>query len=542
MSNSDVTPTATRRSGTDPHEQVVLAIDLGTGGPKTAYVNLAGEVLDQEHRRVPIVTAPDGTATEDANDWWDAVTASARTLAERGVARPDQIVAVACTGQWGSTVPVGADGIPVGDCILWLDQRAHRLAAKQLGGPLAVEGYRPRVALEFIRRTGGAPSPLGNDPMGQRLWIRHEQPDVYAAAKYLMEPVDYLNMRLTRRAAATQASMLASFLTDNRTLDTVRYDPLLCDFAGTDINKLPELLPIRSVVGGVLPDVADALGIPAATPVVTGLPDLHAATLGSGGVSNFHGHLSISTSAWVGCHTPTKRTSLMRQMATVPSALAGQYVLVNNHDCGGASMEWLLDMVVSPDDGLTSGSPSLKDLDALAGKVAPGADGVMFAPWLKGMRSPAADTAVRAAFLNIGIDSGRPQMVRAVLEGVAHQVRWLLEVSEDVVKHPIVDLRGIGGGAQSDVWCQIHADVIGRPISRIADPLVANVRGMGLFGGIATGLLDPADVAACASIDRVFRPDPDASALYEERHKEFIGLHKELKGVAHRLHRITHAH
>ncbi|UDY34693.1 xylulokinase [Dermatobacter hominis] len=525
---------------TDHHQQVVLAIDLGTGGPKTSYVSLAGEVLDHDHRRVTIRTGPDGSAVEDATEWWDAVVASAQLLSERGTARADQIVAVACTGQWGSTVPVGADGQPVGDCILWLDQRARKLAARQLGGTLAVEGYRPRVVVEFIRRTGGAPSPLGNDPMGQRLWIRHEQPDVYARTAHFMEPVDFLNLRLTGEVAASQASMLASFLTDNRVLDAVSYDPLLARYAGTDIDRLPPLRPIRSVVGGVLPDVADELGIPAGTPVVTGLPDLHAATLGSGAVTDFHGHLSISTSAWVGCHTHTKRTSLMNQMATFPAALEGQYVLVNNHDCGGASMEWLLDMVVAPDDGLTPGAtPTLKDLDDLASKVAPGADGVMFAPWLKGMRSPNADTAVRAAFLNIGIDAGRPQMVRAVLEGVAHQIRWLLEVSEQVLKHPIVDLRGIGGGAQSDVWCQIHADVIGRPVHRVAQPLVANVRGAALFAGLVTGRLDVRDVAACATVDRVFRPDPDAAALYQDRHQEFVGLHKELKGVAHRLHRIT---
>lgn len=521
-------------------EQVVLAIDLGTGGPKTAYVALDGTIVDHEHRRVDVHTAPDGTATEDATQWWDAIVESCEVLSGRGTVATDQIVAVTCTGQWGSTVPVDREGELAGDCILWLDQRAHALAARQLGGRLAVEGYRPRVAMEFIRRTGGAPSPLGNDPMGQRLWICHEQSEVERRTAWYMEPVDYLNLRFTGTVAASQASMLASFLTDNRRLDTVTYDALLCGFAGVDPARLPPLRPIRSVVGEVLPVVADELGIPAGIPVVTGLPDLHAATLGSGAVGDFHGHLSISTSAWVGCHTREKRTSLMNQMATVPSALADRYVLVNNHDCGGASMEWLLDMVVAADDGLSVGaSPTLSDLDRVAGKVAPGADGVMFAPWLKGMRSPAADTAVRAAFLNIGIDTGRPQMIRAVLEGVAHQLRWILEVSEKVVRHPLHDLRAIGGGAQSDVWCQIHADVIGRPIHRVEAPLVANVRGAALFAGLVTGRLQESELTGCANVDRVFTPDPDASALYDRRHQEFVGLYKELKGVAHRLHRLT---
>ena len=444
---------------------------------------------------------------------------------------------MACTGQWGSTVPVDRDGRPAGPCLLWLDQRGRHLAARQLGGRMAVQGYRPRVALEWIRRSGGAPSPEGNDPMGHRLWIRHEQPDVYARTAVFLEPIDYLNLRLTGRVAATQATMLLSWLTDNRSLDATAYDPVLVKLSGTDPDRLPPLLPIRSVVGDVTDDVADQLGVPRRTPVVTGLPDLHTATLGSGAVSDHHGHLSISTSAWVGCHVPDKRTSLSNQMATVPSALPGRYVLANNHDSGGASMEWLRDLVVAPDDGLGRGDPSLSDLDRLAAAVPAGAAGVMFAPWLKGERSPVADTAMRASFLNIGIDTGRAEMVRAVMEGVAHQVRWLLEVSEQVVRHPLRDLRVVGGGAQSDVWCQIHADVFGRPIHRVEQPLVANVRGAALFAGLVTGRLGLPDLESKAAVDRVFRPDPAAAAVLDRRHDEFVRLHAALRGVSHRLNR-----
>ena len=362
-------------------------------------------------------------------------------------------------------------------------------------------------------------------------------PDVDARTAVFMEPVDYLNLRFTGRVAATQVTMLLSWLTDNRRLDATTYDPLLLRMSGTDPDRLPPLLPVRSVVGGVLDDVADELGIPRGIPVVTGLPDLHTATLGSGAVGDHHGHLSISTSAWVGCHSPTKRTSLANQMATVPAALPGRYVLANNHDCGGASLEWLRDQVVAPDDGLGRGEPTLQDLDRVAGSVPVGARGVMFAPWLKGERSPVSDTRMRASFLNVGIDTGRPEMVRAVLEGVAHQLRWILETSEQLVRHPLRDLRAIGGGAQSDVWCQVHADVIGRPIHRVEQPLVAHVRGAALFAGLVTGRLDVADLSSRARVDRVFRPDPDAAEVLDARHGEFVQLHKALRGVSHRLNR-----
>lgn len=526
-----------RSSGSGEQDDVVLAIDLGTGGPKTAYVALSGEVIDHEHRRVELRVLPGGGAVEDPAEWWAAVLASAAALAERAAVAPDRIVAVACTGQWGSTIPVDEGGEAAGPCMLWLDQRGRELAAHQLGGFLAVEGYRPRAAMEWIRRAGGAPSPEGNDPLGHRLWIRTREPDVYARTAVFLEPIDYLNLRLCGRVAATQATMTLSWLTDNRHLDAGRYDPRLLRLAGEDGTRLPALQPIRSVVGEVGAEVAGQLGIPTGTPVVSGLPDLHSATLGSGAVADFHGHLSISTSAWVGCHTPDKRTSLANQMATVPSALPGRYVLANNHDCGGVSLEWLRDRVVAPDDGLGRGEPTLPDLDRVAGGVPAGAGGVLFAPWLKGERSPVSDTAMRASFLNLGIDTGRAELVRAVLEGVAHQLRWILDASEKVVRHPLHDLHVVGGGARSDVWCQIHADVLNRPLHRVEQPLLANVRGAALFAGLVLGRLAPDELGGRARIERVFTPDPTAVAVHHEMHAAFVALTKSQKRMYHRLNR-----
>ncbi len=521
--------------GAPSPDDVVFAVDLGTGGPKVAYVSLAGEIVDHEHRRVEMRTLPDGGAVEDPDQWWSAIVESARRLAARGVVPPERVIAAACTGQWGSTVPVDAGGSAVGDCLLWLDHRGRALARGRLGGGPTIAGYRPRAAVEWIRRAGGAPSPEGNDPLGHRLWLRRHDPGVYAETAVFLEPVDYVNLRLTGRAAATQATMTLSWLTDNRTLDAVDYDPVLVELAGADAGRLPELLPIRSIVGPLTDGAARELGLPPGIPVVAGLPDLHSAALGSGAVADHHGHVVIGTSAWVGCHTPRKRTSLAHQMATVPAAVADRYVLANNHDTGGMSLEWLRDRVVAPGDGLGTGTPTLADLDEVAARVAPGAGGVVFAPWLKGERSPVADTEMRASFLNLGIDSGRAEMIRAVLEGVAHQVRWMLDASEKVVRRPLRDLRVVGGGAGSDVWCQIHADVLGRPLHRVAQPLLANVRGAALFAGLVTGRLDLAAVEAAAPVDRTFTPDRDAAALYDGRHRAFVGIHRSQRRWYHRL-------
>ncbi len=514
----------------------ILVVDLGTGGPKTALVALSGEVIGAVHRRVEPRVGADGSAVQDATSWWGAVVDGARELVESHSADAARLAAVAVTGQWGSTVPVDDDGEPVGDAMLWMDSRGRELARTALGGPIAIEGLAPRKAFEWIRRSGGAPSTEGNDPLGHRLWIQHREPDVYRRTATFLEPIDFITSRFCGHVAASPVSMLLSWLTDNRRLGGARYDPVLVGLAGADPARLPTLTPVSSVMGTVLADVADDLGIPRDLPVVTALPDLHTAALGSGAVGMYEAHLSISTSAWVGCHTPDKRTSIRHQMATVPSALPGRYVLANNHETAGVCVEWARGLLVLADDGLTRPTAdSLADLDAVASTAAPGSGGVLFAPWLNGERSPVADTHLRAGFHNLSLSTTRAEVVRSVLEGVAHNARWLVEASESFLRRPFGPMRVIGGGAESDVWCQIHADVINRPLHRVARPLLVNVVGGAFFAGLVLGLLDEADIAARVEIDRVFDPDPAARRTHDLLHAEFVRLHKTEKAMYRRL-------
>ncbi len=220
-------------------DAAVLAIDLGTGGPKVALVSLAGEVLGAEHRRVPTTVVEGGGATQDPAHWWEAIADAAGALAEAQVVHPERVVAVACTGQWGSTVPVDAGGQPAGECLLWFDRRGRRWSQRATGGPVAVDGYALGKAAVWITHAGGAPSTEGNDPLGHRLWLRHEAPEVDRRTATFMEPVDYLNLRLTGRLAATQVSMLAWWLTDNRRTDARDYDPRLLALARVEADRLP---------------------------------------------------------------------------------------------------------------------------------------------------------------------------------------------------------------------------------------------------------------------------------------------------------------
>ena len=202
-------------------ERFVLSVDLGSGALKVGAVSLTGEIAAVADRGYETERLPGGGAIQDAAEWWRMVRELARSVLARIPA--EQVAAVSCTGQWASTIPVDESGEPVGACVMWLDTRGARRSREVIGGPLM--GYSPRALATWIRHTGGVPSPFGGDPVSHMLHLERDEPEVAAAARWYLEPVDYLTMRFTGRAAATHASMSGAWLTDNRRLDRLEYDP-----------------------------------------------------------------------------------------------------------------------------------------------------------------------------------------------------------------------------------------------------------------------------------------------------------------------------
>jgi xylulokinase len=496
-----------------PH---VIAVDQGTTGIKVGRVDVAtGAVAWSGAAELTTDFGPDGAATQDAEQWW----ALTKDLVRR--AATGDVVAVACTGMWSSTVPVDADGAPVGPARTWYDTRGRGHTRAVIGGPVA--GFNPNAALRWLRKTGAAPSASGGDPIGHMLHLQAEG----STARWFLEPVDLLNMRFTGIAAASHASMTGAWLTDNRRLDVLDYDDDLVRRAGVDRGRLPPLVRTGDVVGTVKPDVAADLGLPPTARVVTGLPDLHSATVGVGAVGLFEAHLAISTSAWIGVPVPFKKTDITHQIASIPGLRPGEYLVANNHETAGRCLQWLRDALFP--------MSSYDDVVALAARSPAGARGVLFAPWLLGERSPVEDRRARAGFHNVGIDVTGADLARAVLEGVAMNARWLHEHVERFCKRTLDPIRIFGGGAVSDLWCQIHADVLDRTIERVAAPRDAGLRGAALFAALSLGLTGWDDVATLAPVERVFAPDPANRSTYDRLFAEYPGLYTSQRKMFRRL-------
>jgi xylulokinase len=530
------TPTlVTEKAAKSP---VIFAIDLGTSGPKVALVSAQGEILASCREETSTIFLPGGGAEQRPEEWWLAIVRATARLIEQNNAFLTKIAVISCTSQYSTTVAVDRSGVPLMNAINWRDTRGAPYVKEIVSGLIRFQGYGLLKLSKWIRRTGGAPARSGKDSLAHILYLQRERPEIYQAAYKFLEPKDHLNQRLTGRFAATQDSINLTWVTDNRDIANIHYDEELLALAGVERDKLPDLVGTTEIIGTLQPGPAAELGLPAGLSVVGGTTDAQSAAIGSGAVRDYEGHLYLGTSSWISCFAPFKKTDLLHNMATLPSAIPGRYSVADEQECAGACLTYLRDNLIFSNDELAVGSCPAKPyeiFDKVAAAVPAGSDRVLFLPWMYGERTPIEDHSVRGGFLNLSLRTPRTHLVRAVMEGVAYNSRWLLECVERFCGRQFPWLNAIGGGAGSDVWCQIFADVMNRTIRQVKDPLQANTRGAGLVGSVALGLTSFADISSRTEIARTFEPNPAHRAIYDELFREFLKSYRNNKAMFGRL-------
>ncbi len=518
----------------------VLTIDLGTSGPKVAIFTDRGELVDYERGDVEILLLPGGGAEQRPEDWWNSIKGCIQRLMAKDLVPVESIVAVSCTTQWSGTVPVDKDGEPLSNAIIWMDSRGAPYIEELMAGPIKIEGYNIFKLFRYLRLTGGVPGHTGKDSLAHILYLKGEHPEIYGKAHKLLEPKDYLNARLTGHFAASFDSITLHWLTDNRKIENVTYNNWLLKTAGVDRDKLPELKRAVDVLGQLRPEIAAELGLSEKTQVIAGTPDMHSAAIGSGAVRDYDGHLYVGTSSWLQCFVPFKKIDLFHNMSSLPSAIPGRYFLANEQECAGACLEFLKNNIIYHEDELLADAdlPDVfKLFDRIVGRVPPGSEGVVFTPWLVGERTPVDDHHVRGGLHNLSLHNTREHMIRAVFEGVALNTRWLHRAVEKYIRRPLDNINFIGGGAKSTEWCQIFADVLGRTIRQVKDPMLAGPRGAAFLALVALGEMTFDDVAKRVQIAETFEPDPANLDLYDGLFREFTELYKRNRKINARLSR-----
>jgi xylulokinase len=523
---------------TETSTPVVLAVDLGTSGMKVALITARGQVLGWETQPIGLTLTPDGGAEQSPEEWWQAFTSTARRLIARDLAPRETIKAICCSTQGEGTVPVDRDGNALMNCILWMDMRGAPYLQRQVRGLINVAGADVVKLLRWIRLTGGMPSLTGKDPAAHMLLVRERFPDVYERTYKFLNVLDYVNLRLTGRFAATFDSILTSWVTDNRNPNDIRYHDALINTSGIDADKFPEIVSCATILGNVKSEVAEALGLSPDVKVVAGAIDNTAAAVGSGAVADFLPHLYIGTSSWMAAHVPFKKTDISSSLASVPCALPDRYLLTALQATAGGNLNFLRDNILYHKDELLQEAHTpdvFKIMDQIAARVPAGSNGVIYTPWIWGERAPVEDRNLRAGLYNISLNNTREDIIRAFLEGVAFNTRWLLKPVEKFMGRSVQQINLAGGGGNSDVWCQIFADVLNVEVRQVQDPIQANARGAAFIAGVGLGAIGFGDVPQLVTFKRTYQPTSQHRVVYDDRYEVFVAIYRRMKDVYHQL-------
>jgi xylulokinase len=502
----------------------ILAYDVGTGGVKAVLT----EFRDAQVQEVGKAFVPydvhypkPGQAEQDPVEWWRAIALSTQHLLTSTGLAPEQISCLTFCTQMLGIVPVDQRGTVLHPAIIWLDSRgeaqAQRLMRKFLG---------PSV---FAILAGCAAT--GKDVVPKWLWLAEHDSALVARTLYYLDVAGYLVQRCTGRMVMdwTAASVTGLFDMKNK-----RWDNLLFRLFGVARDKVAPLVRPDEQVGALTLQAASELGLIAGTPVITGAGDVPAAAVGSGAVGLGEGHISMGTSSWVGvtsARSPVGKSGI----AAIQSADPELRLLVAESETAGACRNWLGNCLF-PTASSEQAARDLATLEQEMLRVPAGAEGLIFTPWLTGERSPVADVHVRSSFINLGVQHRRGHVMRAVYEGVAYNLRWVIETIEHKFHMPLASLRVVGGGAQSDAWMQVLADVTGKRMEIVAQPQEAGAVGAACIAAIGMGLLpDFQSLRSVVPIAKSFEPRADVYPTYAALFTEFQQVYARLRPVYRRL-------
>ncbi|MEM0496928.1 MAG: FGGY-family carbohydrate kinase, partial [Acidilobaceae archaeon] len=439
-----------------------------------------------------------------------------------GIVNGRQVRALVFSGHLAGVVPVDSNCNPLRNLIIWLDERASGYPRELFSGLIRFKGYNLLRLLEFLLVTGGAPSKTGKDPISKILWIRDNEPDIWNKTFKFLGTNSFLLAKTTGNYVTSPDDASLTWLLDTRNFRNIWSLRLLRKY-GIPIDKLPRIARSIDIAGRIKLEAAKELNIDPNIPVIVGSGDLTSAAVGSGAISKGELHIYVGTSDWIAGHIRERRVDLSHYIGSIPSAIPDMYLIIAEQEVAGAALDFIIEKL-----GLKGEYDTIENLVMIA---RPGSQGLIFTPWLYGERCPIDDPEARGALIGLSLAHRREDILRAVMEGVALNIKWAYTYIEKIVGFQN-DIRIIGGGAKSDIWCQIIADSIDRTISRVSDPHHATMRGAAMIASLAVGRFKSFEEAAARlSIDKVFKPDIERVNIYNKIFKNYIETYSSLSKI-----------
>jgi xylulokinase len=483
---------------------VLIGLDVGTTATKAQAFGSDGRILATASCGYGLITPQPGWVEQSPDDLVHAAAEALRRVLGQ-MAPHHHILGLALSSQGGTTIPVDADGRPTYNAISWMDQRGESQAQRA----------RDALGADYIRTTTGWP--LQNLlPLQHIAWLRDSRPDCFNATRHFMFVNDFIGRWLSGELAMdpTNAGITQLF-----NIVAGDWEDRLLALAGIERQQLSPIAPCGRSIGQVTAVASADTGLPQGTPVVNGAHDQYCGAVGAGVMRPGEVLLSCGT-AWVLLAVPdTPAAGLAAQMAVGRHAVDGRWGAIRSLGGVGTSVEWLLDTVWGGHDTSQPREALYQAMNAEASAALPGVDGLRFYPLAGGHASTYGPG--RGGFVGLTLSHTRGDMARAVMEGIAFELRWVIEEMRSAGV-AVSNLRMVGGASASPVWPQIVADTANVEVT-LPDTLEAAARGAAILAGVGVGLFaDPeAGYAAMAGQETRLQPQPDNVARYEEAFESY---------------------
>lgn len=496
----------------------ILTVDVGTTSIKAAIMDTSDFTAIKTNSTRAIVEYPKKHwAEKNPDKLWKSIVDVCSTITDN-----INVDAVIFGAHMAGVVPVDEESNALRNIIIWLDERAAGLPEDIWRGIIKIEGYSLRKLVKFLRLAGGVPSKTGKDPISKIIWLKDNEPDVFNKTHKILDVRGYLVAKATGNFVTSPDEANLTWLADTRG-GRIRWSKSILKDYNLDLSLFPEIKNAMDVAGTLLPEVAGELCI-GNVPVIVGTGDVCAAAIGSGAVRDNECHIYIGTSDWVAGHVSKRKTDVFHYIGSLMSAIPGKYLLIAEQEVASGALEWAMKLV-----GI-EGKYEL--VEEMVRHTDPGK--LIFMPWFYGERAPVDDPYVRGGLINVSLEYGRGDVLRAIMEGVALNIKWIYGYVEKMTaKQSEVSI--VGGGALFDVWCQMVSSAIKRPVKRIEHPEQTGLRGLATIAAVGLGEDTFESATSKFRVDRVFKPDEREAKIYDSLFKFYKEIYGKLKKVYRKL-------
>ncbi|MBS7359949.1 MAG: FGGY-family carbohydrate kinase [Oscillospiraceae bacterium] len=516
-----------------------ISYDIGTTGIKTCIFELGDTIklVSASSAGYNLYVLPDGGAEQDPKEWWDAMCSTTKIVLDKCNVDVKDICGISFCSQMQGVVLVDKDCKPVRRAMSYMDQRAREELKKGIAyGPQIAGAFIPKL-LKSLMITGAVAASV-KDPVWKYKWVEAHEPEVFSKVHKWLDVKEYFVARMTGECVMTHDSAFATLLYD---IKKHEFSPAMCKMLGVQMKHLPKIVKSAEKVGELLEAPAKELGLLPGTPVFGGGGDASLIGVGAGSVAIGDTHVYSGTSGWVSTVVDKSIVDSSAMIAAVVGAEEGVYNYFAELETAGKCLEWVKDHLALDEIGVYLETKNVTEeyeakytslydyMTEVCSKVPAGSNGVIFTPWLHGNRCPFEDPNAKGMFFNISLETGKSELIRSVLEGVCYHLRWFLETEEKKVKSS-ERIRFVGGGALSELTCQILADCTGKVVETVDEP--QNVGSMGAAVLVAVGLgmcSSIADAKKLIPVVKTFEPNEENKKVYDKYYEVYKNLYKSNK-------------